>query len=156
MRRRARQGPGARTSVTTSHSIFQQRDHSRVELCFKICISTITSERLIGGVESRSQFQGSPLVLFSFNWFDTTVELTLCNLIAFVVPTSLFYGVFPYWWAVSLCSSRWCSFFVVWTSLLDCSFGVGPWDFAYPRKDCTPSSLRSSFSCFHPFSPTLS
>ncbi len=26
--------------MRTSHSIFQQRDHSRAELCFKLCIST--------------------------------------------------------------------------------------------------------------------
>ena len=34
------QGPEARTSMPTSHMIFQQRDHSRTELCFKLCIST--------------------------------------------------------------------------------------------------------------------
>ncbi len=27
-------------TVSTSHSIFQQSDHSRTELCFKLCIST--------------------------------------------------------------------------------------------------------------------
>ena len=36
----ASQRSGARTAVSTSHSIFQQRDHSRAELCFKLCIST--------------------------------------------------------------------------------------------------------------------
>ena len=35
-----RQGPWARTSVPTSHKIFQQCDHNRAELCFKLCIST--------------------------------------------------------------------------------------------------------------------
>jgi hypothetical protein len=39
-RRRASQGPGTRTAVSTSHSIFQQRDHSRAELCFRLCILT--------------------------------------------------------------------------------------------------------------------
>ncbi len=36
-----RQGTQVRTSVPTSHSIFQQRDHSRTELCFKLCISKV-------------------------------------------------------------------------------------------------------------------
>jgi hypothetical protein len=33
-------GRDAQITVPTSHSIFQQRDHSHTELCFKLCIST--------------------------------------------------------------------------------------------------------------------
>ena len=36
-----RQGSGERPSVPTSHSIFQQCDHNRAELCLKLCISTV-------------------------------------------------------------------------------------------------------------------
>ena len=31
------QGPRTRTSVSTSHSIFQKRDHRYTDLCFKFC-----------------------------------------------------------------------------------------------------------------------
>ena len=34
------QGRGAQITVPTSHSIFQQCDHGRAELSFRLCIST--------------------------------------------------------------------------------------------------------------------
>ena len=39
-RRRARQGPRARTAVSASHKVLQQREHSRADLCCRLCIST--------------------------------------------------------------------------------------------------------------------
>ena len=44
-RRRARQGPRARTAVSASHKVLQQREHSRADLCCRLCISTAPSLR---------------------------------------------------------------------------------------------------------------
>ena len=64
------QGRGAQITVPTSHSIFQQRDHSRAEVSFRLCILTgewaLSAVHIAGnvwrpGVSCAECEQGNPL-----------------------------------------------------------------------------------------------